>query len=291
MNRFILASAAAFVLVASASAETLYGLTDVGNLVTFSSGAPGMFLSSVGISGLQSGERLVGIDFRPASGVLYGVGSSNRLYTINQNTGASTQVGSGTFSTPLSGTYFGVNFNPNADRLRIVSDQDQNMRVNPNTGMIVGTGDTALTYANPMLGSPTIFGTSYENSVAGATTTRQFFIDPVLDLLGMINFPNSNFNAGVINAVGTGLMVNVPSNSPLGFDISAATGTAYLASGNNLWTVNTTSGIASFVGSVGIGSGQNVTAITASPVPEPGTLVLLGLGLAGAFAARRLRNV
>ena len=36
-----------------------------------------------GITGLQSGEAVVGIDMRPATGQLYGVGSSGRLYLID----------------------------------------------------------------------------------------------------------------------------------------------------------------------------------------------------------------
>jgi hypothetical protein len=279
MFRFVLPALAAVVLTSSlAHAEILFGVTSADNLVTFSSSNPASFLSQVAITGLQPGERLVGIDFRPATSQLFGVGSSSRLYTIDAWTGAASQVG-GLFSIPLNGTFFGVNFNPVADRIRVVSDQDQNLRLNPNDGAVIGTGDTSLTYANGSLGSPTIFGTSYENSIAGASTTRQFFIDPVLDLLGVINFPNANFNAGVINAVG-GLGINVPGGIPLGFDISAVTGSAYLASGGNLWTVNTSSGLATFLGSVGIGSGQDITAISAAPVPEPGTLAQMGLGLA-----------
>jgi hypothetical protein len=63
-------------------------------LLTINSATPGTILSTVGITGLQGGENILGIDFRPATLTLYGLGSSNRLYTINTTTGAATQVGS-----------------------------------------------------------------------------------------------------------------------------------------------------------------------------------------------------
>lgn len=290
MKRFcVFALAAAALLTGSLQAEMIFGVTDAGNLVTFNSTAPALFLSQTGISGLQTGERILGIDFRPNTGQLFAVGSSNRLYTINTTTGAASQLGPA-FSVPLNGANFGVNFNPVADRIRVVSDARQNLRLNPNDGSVVNNAaDASLTYADATLGLPNIFGTSYENSVPGALTTRQFFLDPVRDLLGVINFPNANFNAGVINSVGS-LGVNIASNAPLGFDISAASGIAYLASGNNLWTVNTATGAATLVGSVGVGSGQNITSISAAPVPEPGSWSLLLGAAAVLFGAHRRRR-
>src|SRR5262245_31683828 len=88
------------------------GLTATGTqLVTFDTVTPGTVSAPVSFTGLQSGETLLGIDYRPLTGVLYGLGSTSRLYTINPTTGAATQVGSGTFAVPLSGTNFGFDFN------------------------------------------------------------------------------------------------------------------------------------------------------------------------------------
>ena len=111
-------------------------------LIRFHSATPGTILGTATISGLQPGEQLVGIDMRPADGQLYGVGSTSRLYLLNAITGAATQIGP-VFPTLLSGTRFGVDFNPMVDRLRIVSDAEQNLRINPNNGAIAGV-DTAL---------------------------------------------------------------------------------------------------------------------------------------------------
>ena len=86
----LLTAASALLAATYASAETLYGSDDL-RLYTFDS-ANAAGATKVSISGLQIGETLVGIDVRPATGVLFGVGSSNRVYTINTSTGLATQV-------------------------------------------------------------------------------------------------------------------------------------------------------------------------------------------------------
>jgi hypothetical protein len=86
------------------------------------------------ITGLADGESLIGVDFRPSNGLLYGVGrigadpaSLGQLYTIDVDSGLATAVGSRLI--PLNGNAFGVDFNPVPDLLRIVSDLGQNIRV------------------------------------------------------------------------------------------------------------------------------------------------------------------
>jgi hypothetical protein len=75
-----------------AEAELLIGVTTTNVLETFDSATPGTIVTAVGVTGLQGGEALLGIDFRPADRVLYGLGSTSRLYTINTTTGVATQV-------------------------------------------------------------------------------------------------------------------------------------------------------------------------------------------------------
>src|SRR5215207_1226392 len=132
--------------VRAAAGSTVFALTTTNALLRFDSGAPGTILSTVAISGLQAGENLLGIDIRPASGQLYGLGSTSRLYTIDLTSGVATQVGAGPFAASLIGSNFGVDFNPVPDRIRVVSDADQNLRLNPNDGMLTMT-DGALAYA------------------------------------------------------------------------------------------------------------------------------------------------
>jgi energy-coupling factor transporter ATP-binding protein EcfA2 len=129
-----------------AMAEPLIGLTTTGNLVTFDSATPGTVVPGVAITGLQTGETLLGIDRRPANGVLYGLGSTSRIYTINTVTGLATSVGITPFAPALSGTAFGFDFNPVPDRIRVVSTDTSDFRLNPNDGTLAGT-DTPLSYA------------------------------------------------------------------------------------------------------------------------------------------------
>jgi hypothetical protein len=67
---------------------TVFGITDTNVLVRFDSATPGTINTATPITGLVGGDTIQGIDFRPATGQLYGLGSGNRLYTINTTTGA-----------------------------------------------------------------------------------------------------------------------------------------------------------------------------------------------------------
>jgi Domain of unknown function (DUF4394) len=157
----------------------LFVLTQDSKLYRFDRLGTGRRQLTVVISGLADGDRLVGIDTRPANGQLYGVGRTGRLYVIDPGTGAATQIGP-VFSTPLSGNRFGVDFNPTVDRLRIVSDAGQNLRVDPTTGAVAGV-DTTLSY--PSGGQPSVTSAAYTNSVAGATSTALYDIDSGRDML------------------------------------------------------------------------------------------------------------
>jgi uncharacterized repeat protein (TIGR01451 family) len=223
----------------------IYGLTNSNQLVTFAGSSPGTSLSTVAVTGLQAGETLLGIDVRPATGGLYGVGSTSRLYLIDPSTGAATAVGSpGSFT--LVGTFFGIDFNPVVDRLRVVSDAEQNLRINPNTGALAAT-DTALTPAG------TVVAAAYTNNVSGATSTTVYVIDSASDmllLLGSVDGTPLSPNTGMLTGVGA---LGVDTSDFAGFDISSS-GTAYalLTVGglSRLYTINLGTGAATLVGSL-----------------------------------------
>src|SRR3954466_14115722 len=86
------AAATALLIPAARSHAVLLYATSGNDIARFDSGATGV-VTSVPITGLQAGDSIVGIDVRPATQGLYGVGSSSRLYTLNPLTGAATQVG------------------------------------------------------------------------------------------------------------------------------------------------------------------------------------------------------
>src|SRR5215212_5729150 len=147
-------------------AELLYA-TNGSSITRFDSAILGV-TTTVPVTGLQAGETLVGIDLRPATGALYGIGSSSRLYTINPLVGTATQVGTaGAFT--LNGTSFGTDFNPVPDRIRQVSNTEQNLRLNPNDGALAAT-DAAL---NP---AGNVVAVAYSNNVAGASSTTLYAI-------------------------------------------------------------------------------------------------------------------
>src|SRR3954469_23382344 len=102
------AAAAALLVPAARTHAVLLYATSGNDLARFDSGATGV-VTSVPVTGLQAGESLVGVHVRPAHQLLYGGGSSSRLYTITPLTGVATQVGgAGAFT--LNGTAFGVGF-------------------------------------------------------------------------------------------------------------------------------------------------------------------------------------
>ncbi|HEX8350137.1 MAG TPA: DUF4394 domain-containing protein [Hymenobacter sp.] len=206
----ITAYAKGYTGIAIPTQSVAYGIGFNNTFLTFNLDLP---LSAVGkaITGLQAGERIVGIDFRPANSQLYAVSSGSRIYTLNASSGAATLVAS--LGTPLAGTSFGVDFNPVADRIRIISNTGQNLRVNPADGVTVV--DSPL---NP--GTPSVTAAAYTNSFAGTTSTTLYDIDSNTDKLYIQNPPNN----GTLVEVGN-LGVNVEAAN--GFDIGGTSGMAY----------------------------------------------------------------
>ena len=238
-----------------------------------------------------------GIDFRPVDGLLYGMSSDSRLYTINLSTGVATAIGSaGGFL--LNGTTFGFDFNPVPDRIRVTSNADQNLRLNPNDGTLTSM-DGALAYAAgdpnaspppPALPTtPNIVGSAYTNSFSGATTTTLFGIDSALDILVTQVPPN----AGTLNTVGS---LGFNTSDQVGFDIfffdnraCASLTTPGAAPTSSLFSINLGNGAATLIGQ--IGSGLQIADIAIQQIPEPGTIALLAAALLGSLAVRSRRRL
>jgi hypothetical protein len=201
-------------------AETAYALDARCLLLKFDTNSPGFIESTQVIRGLAPGETILGIDFRPANGMLYGLGSTSRLYTIDVATGMARALGDRPFTPALNGVEFGFDFNPTVDRIRIVSNTGQNLRAHPDTGAIVAV-DLPLNIAGDH--PPAVVGAAYTNSVPGATTTTLYTIDAETRALQTQIPPND----GRQNSVG---MLNIDMSNLAGFDISPSTGMAYVAS-------------------------------------------------------------
>lgn len=246
--------------VIAVPATTLYATTVSNDLVSFDSGDPCSIISSVRINGLQDGEDILGIDFRPATGELYALGSSSRLYVIDTFSGAATPLSAGPFSPLLEGGSFGFDFNPTVDRIRIISNVGQNLRANPTTGAIAVVDlmlDFTGTDANFGI-QPYAVGAAYTNPDNDPTTgTTLYDIDSSLDILVSQVPPND----GKLNTLAS---LGINANELAGFDISISN-TAYAAlleSGvtrpkggqcgtTSLFTIDLIAGTAVRVGSIG----------------------------------------
>jgi hypothetical protein len=269
--------------------SVVVALTANNALVTFDNARPQLVLDRQKVTGLDAGERLVGIDFRPATGQLFGVGRGESLYTINAVSGVATKVGSG-LDTPLSDTAsYGVDFNPVVDRLRVVNTEEQNLRINQLTGAIVDSDlvtvgtqlDTLLAYNVADVSAainPQIAATAYTNSFAGATTTTLYAFDSATGNLvtigGVAGTPSPN--GGQLNTVGS---LGVNFSEVAGLEIASQGGveTAYAAlkvagqPGTRLYTIDLATGAATFVSRIGGGTqlvdlavmpaGQTMTAL------------------------------
>lgn len=280
-SKALVATLAAAGLAATAHAQLVYGLTDSQSLVTFDAGSPGMIQSGAFLSGLASGERAIGIDFRPATGELFALGSQNNLYTVNPSTGAASLVGSG-FSDRLDGSSFGFDFNPTIDRIRVVSDADQNIVLNPITGGSTLVTDLFYRAGDVNEGAdPNVVGSAYTNSFPGSTMTQLYGIDTGLDIL--VRQDNS---AGTLDTVGS---LGVDLTDVVGFDIDGSTNMAFASvqetalGRSTFWSINLDTGEATQIGEIGGGALVGSIAI----IPAPGSLALIGLG--AAFAGRRRR--
>lgn len=288
MKKYLALLAISFSFVSSrAEAELVYGVTVFQQLVSFDSASPGSLLTNTAISGFTSPgqESLAGIDFRPATGQIYGLsnvpGNIYRLYRINPLTAVATQVGADI--TTITATFLGFDFNPTVDRIRITTDADQDFRYHPDTGALVATdGTLAYAAADPnVAANPNIVGSAYTNNFAGAVSTTLFNIDSNLDILTTQNPPNN----GVQNSVGP---LGVNFSNTVGFDISPA-GNAFATSGDpqnlstDFYSINLASGAATLVGALPAGTLLNGIAV----VPEPSSLGLVLMGSVAVASRRR----
>ncbi len=226
------------------AAPTLVGSTDDGALVVFDAHRP-QAIRTVRLTGLAG--RLVGVDTRPADGHLYGLTTSNDVYRLDPATGTATLVS--TLTVPFDGDVrSGVAFNPQTDRLRVLSADGQNLRINVALGATAVDAGLAYAPGDRNAGKrPRIAAAAYTNAVAAAPTTRLVEIDAEQDVLVVQDPPND----GILRTVG-----------PLGVDFAPLSGLAivtdapgvdraYAATGGTLYTVDMTTGRADPVGPIG----------------------------------------
>ncbi|MCX2478151.1 DUF4394 domain-containing protein [Pedobacter sp. MC2016-15] len=212
----------------------LFALTNNNQLLTVNARNVSSITKQSGITGLQTGETLLGIDFRPATGTLYGIGSTSRIYVINTTTGAAQAVGTAPFTPAISGSAIGVDFNPTVDRIRLITSSGQNLRLHPETGAVAAT-DAPLNGVNNAI----VTAAAYTNNRAGATSTVLFDIDVTTDKLYKQDPPND----GKLVEVGAlGFDVEQAGDFDISSDGTVAIAALKVAGQTNLYSIDLTSG-------------------------------------------------
>ena len=237
--------------------RVLYATTDQNQLIKLNARDPSRIRDVRSITGLPTGVTLAGIDFRPATGDLYGVGSDSVVYRVNPKTGIAVAEAPA-FTPALRGTSFGVDFNPTVDKIRVVSDDRQNLRLNVDEGTVLSI-DKDL---NP--GMPTVVGAGYTNSSFSATrptATTLYVVDAASDMLFKQNPPND----GTLTE-GKRLGLDVGANA--NFDVAGAGNTGFLTNssprrGTSLYTVDVLTGKTRTLGRIGGGKRLVLTGLAA----------------------------
>jgi hypothetical protein len=223
--------------------QVFYGLTDDGKLNRYNAKSPGTVENSMTISGLASGEKLLSIDFRPATGQLYGLGSTSRLYVINLKDASAKALGTAAFTPALNAQLANIDFNPTVDRIRLVTTAGQNLRLHPETGAVAAVDGNINGGSAPAA----ITSIAYTNSKAGAATTELYDIDIASAMLYKQNPPND----GTLAAVGP---LGVLFAGKGGFDInpnnSVALATFTVTEKTRLYSINLTNGAATYINEI-----------------------------------------
>jgi hypothetical protein len=144
----------------------IYAVDLNNRLLLFGSESPTAIARMVGISGLPIFSRIVGIDFRPSTGELYGVGNDSRVYVLDRETGAATPVSEGRFEPNIVSffdAHFGMGFEPATERIRLISaESGANWALNPDDGTAVRGQTVRYAAGDPNEGlRPAILGLDY----------------------------------------------------------------------------------------------------------------------------------
>jgi hypothetical protein len=205
--------------------------------------------------------KLVGIDVRPSDGKLYGLTDSGQIVAIDSATGLATRV-SQLNERFESGGRAVVDFNPVADRLRVMGMNGANLRVNVQTGEATKDGQLKYAAGTPWAETaPRVVAGAYTNSAAGAQQTMLLTIDSLTRTLNLQAPPND----GAQQPRG-----EVAKSLPAGvaFDILAdgqGNNRGFLLAERTLHDVDLMSGRATAIGAVsGLPAGAEVIDIAAT---------------------------
>lgn len=235
---------------------TIFGLVG-SRILIFQADNPQVVQRSLPITGLiDSTERILDIDVRPATGGLYGRSNQGRLYLINPLSGFSLLIGNGN-QVPTNSVQVGYDFDPIRDQIRVCTNTGQNLTINPTFASLMST-DPALAFrtGDGNQGAPArVTGLAYSNNIVFGGSTVLYGIDYGRNVLVTVGV--SSPNDGQLTTVGRlGRAVGVR----IGFDIvtlNDGTNVAYAAlqrprqSFSGFYSIDLTTGFATLIGTVG----------------------------------------
>jgi DNA-binding beta-propeller fold protein YncE len=182
--------------------------------------------------------KVLGIDVRPADNMLYAIGADGGIYTVDLKTGKATMKSKLEKNVDAKTTVT-VDFNPAADRLRLMSSDGTSLRVNVDDGKVTTDGSHKFAETDMHKGEkPNVIAGAYSNSVKGTKETTLYNIDGKTGALVRQAPPND----GVLNAIGK---LGVKADTTVAFDIwSDGNGKneAWLMAGDKLHSVDLATG-------------------------------------------------
>jgi hypothetical protein len=200
----------------------------------------------VGSVPLAGGATLVGFDVRPADGKLYGVTPDGAIVTVDPKTGMWERVSQLSEMLPAS-LAIAVDFNPVADRLRIITANGMSLRVNVQDGKATVDGSLKYVDGDQRSGKlPTVTAAAYTNSVAGAKETALYDLDTAANSLVRQAPPND----GILTTVGA---LGFKLDGPAAFDIwsdGKGMNVGWLLAGGQLHAVDLITGSAKASGTI-----------------------------------------
>ena len=249
--------------------EQVWALTDGEHLVHFAAATPQRLDRQCTLSGLRAGDQLLGIDYRVAHGQLYGLGRLGQLYRLDTTQCQASPVGDG-IGWPLLGARVGIDFNPTVDRLRVVTEAGQNLRVHPETGAVVDSDPQAPgVQTDGLLGyvdgdaqagrAPRVVAAGYTYNARNSKITTNYAIDLAAGQLVMQGShedatPPVSPNTGRLRSVGP---LGVPGVTEADLDISDERNTALAVlrtDRSRLYRIDLATGAARLIGLVGDGA-------------------------------------
>jgi hypothetical protein len=235
-------AASTFAASGAQAAGWIVGLVDGKSIVTIDP-ATRKVATKADIKGAGT---ILGIDVRPADGMIYGVASDGNIYTIDAKSGQASMKSK--MSEMLKPSVVPtVDFNPVADRLRVMGSDGTSLRVNVDDGKATVDGSHRFKEGDANAGkTPKVVAGAYSNSWKGTKATALYNIDAATGSLVTQNPPND----GVLNTVGA---LGVTLNGSVAFNIVALgedQNDGWLATGGTLYKVDLKTGKATMAGKI-----------------------------------------